>query len=101
MALKLDLRRLQHLLELKQSCLYSVHQQEELLPAADLQALLQCVRSEDRELVTNLLPTVQHLSQQSRQCLEYGSEVKAAVTHCFFSQMSDMYFGGLGFLSGE
>ncbi|XP_058866857.1 HAUS augmin-like complex subunit 5 [Acipenser ruthenus] len=80
MALKLDLRRLQHLLELKQSCLHSVHQQEELLPAADLQALLQCVRSEDRELVTNLLPTVQHLSQQSSQCLEYGSEVKAAVT---------------------
>ncbi|XP_041081643.1 HAUS augmin-like complex subunit 5 [Polyodon spathula] len=73
-ALKLELRHLQHLLELKQSCLHLTSS------VSSPPALLQCVRSEDRELVTNLLPTVQHLSQQSSQCLEYGSEVKAAVT---------------------
>ncbi|KAG2471135.1 NCAM1 protein, partial [Polypterus senegalus] len=80
-ALKREHQELLYFLNMKKKCLQKIKQLEGKLPASDLQALLDQVKAEDQELVTTLLPTVQRLSQQSSQCIEYGAEVKKAIVH--------------------
>ncbi|XP_036410376.1 HAUS augmin-like complex subunit 5 [Megalops cyprinoides] len=59
----------------------NLHHQGALLPAPDLQALLQRIREVDHELLQSLLPRVRQLSERASQGLLFGSQAKSAIAH--------------------
>ncbi|XP_062306148.1 HAUS augmin-like complex subunit 5 [Osmerus eperlanus] len=77
----LELRFLRHLLRLHSTSQESIQRQQALLPAPDQQALLSRVVEEDKEILQSLLPRIRKLNQRCSQGLEYGSQVKTAITH--------------------
>ncbi|GAA6076016.1 HAUS augmin-like complex subunit 5 [Tachysurus ichikawai] len=78
---RLQLRFLRRLLQLRTDTLTDVQNRSAQLPAPNQQALLQCVKAEDSDLLHTLLPRVQELTQRCSKGLAYASQVNAAITH--------------------
>ncbi|CAB1331904.1 unnamed protein product [Coregonus sp. 'balchen'] len=97
----LELRFLRRLLQLHSSSLANVEKQGALLPAPDQQALLLCVREEDKKLLQSLLPRVRELNQCCSQGLSYGNQVKTAISYWWDQPaqfaLPDICKGGLTF----
>ncbi|XP_041704865.2 HAUS augmin-like complex subunit 5 [Coregonus clupeaformis] len=97
----LELRFLRRLLQLHSSSLANVEKQGALLPAPDQQALLLCVREEDKKLLQSLLPRVRELNQYCSQGLSYGNQVKTAISYWWDQPaqfaLPDICKGGLTF----
>lgn len=77
----LELRYLRGLLQVHSTSLENITRQEALLPAPDQQALRSRVVEEDGELLQSLLPRIRTLSQSCTRGLDYGTQVKTAISH--------------------
>ncbi|XP_062854862.1 HAUS augmin-like complex subunit 5 [Trichomycterus rosablanca] len=78
---RLQLRFLRRLLQLHSESLTHVQRRTARLPAPSRQALLQCVKAEDAELLQTLLPRVQALTQRCSKGLTFADQVNTAITH--------------------